>query len=67
MRRILGFLTLASVTYGIKRMLGLARSRRRHAEQREAVNTWEGEGGAVPIAPNRTAQQTEPGAERSAR
>lgn len=67
MRRILGFLSLAGVTYAIQRMRGLARHRRHHIEQRQAVNTWEGEGGAVPTGPNRTAQQTEPRETRSAR
>lgn len=33
---------------------------RRRKEQQQALETWEGEGGAVPISPSRTAAQVPP-------
>jgi len=35
-------------------------ARRRPAAQPEPLQTWEGEGGAVPVRPNKTAQQVTP-------
>lgn len=33
---------------------------RHRKEQRQALETWEGEGGAVPVSPSRTAAQVPP-------
>ena len=36
------------------------RGKRHHKEKREALETWEGEGGSVPVSPSRTAAQVPP-------
>jgi hypothetical protein len=55
-------LLLALGLWGAQRVL-LARRRRQHVMRRqknEAVRTWEGEGGAVPVSSNRTAAAVTP-------
>ena len=58
--RALTLLVMTSGAWGVKQLLDLAQSRRKHLETREAVTTWEGEGGAVPVATNRIASQVRP-------
>jgi len=40
----------------------LRQTRRERMKQPDPIQTWEAEGGAVPVAPNRTAAQVEPSA-----
>ena len=58
--RVLTLLVVVSGAWGVKQLLDLAQSRRRQLQNREAMTTWEGEGGAVPVATNRIASQVRP-------
>ena len=58
--RGVAMLGLVLLGFGAKHWLSYAAYRRSHQDRREAINTWEGEGGAVPVAPTRTAAQVEP-------
>ena len=47
---------LAGVALGTRHVLRYLAHRKAH--QPDPIQTWESEGGAVPVAPNRTAAQT---------
>lgn len=55
-------LALVGVSLGTRHVLSYLARRRtlRMAKKPEPIQNWEAEGGAVPVAPNRTAAQTTP-------
>jgi hypothetical protein len=61
MGRLLMVVALAGLAMGTRLALDHARVKRARRAQGEALTTWETEGGAVPVATNRTAAQVEPG------
>jgi hypothetical protein len=65
LNRFITALALLAIALGAKHIVGYAIARRQRREQREALQTWEGEGGAVPVTPGRTAAQVMPHPERS--
>lgn len=60
MGRLLIVVALAGLAMGTRAALDHARVKRARRAHGEALNTWETEGGAVPVAANRTAAQVEP-------
>jgi hypothetical protein len=55
MARGLEIIALAGVALGAAHILQYAQRKRQRHEQREALQTWEDEGGAVPTSRTRTA------------
>jgi hypothetical protein len=53
-------LAVATLTLGAKHALGYLRRKGGRRAQREALQTWEGEGGAVPVSRSTTAAQVPP-------
>lgn len=60
MRRGTTLLALLGLVLGVKHAFVTLRARRQGADVRGAIDTWETEGGAVPVAPHRTAAQITP-------
>ncbi|HLB13349.1 MAG TPA: hypothetical protein VJM14_00305 [Burkholderiales bacterium] len=61
MTRGIALLALLTLGAGAKHILGYAAHKRTRREQREAVHTWEAEGGAVPVGRSQTtASQVQP-------
>jgi hypothetical protein len=60
MTRGVAILGLVLLGFGAKHFVDYAAYRRSRRERREALNAWEGEGGAVPVAASRTAAQITP-------
>jgi hypothetical protein len=54
MTRGITLLALLALGAGAKHILGYAMHGRTRRQQREAVHTWEGEGGAVPVGRSQT-------------
>jgi hypothetical protein len=54
MTRGIALLALLTLGAGAKHILGYAAHKRTRREQREAVHTWEAEGGAVPVGRSQT-------------
>lgn len=54
MTRGIALLALLTLGAGAKHILGYAARKRTRREQREAVQTWETEGGAVPVGRSQT-------------
>lgn len=50
----------AMLAFGAKKLLGYLRRKAGRRTQREALQTWEAEGGAVPVSRSRTAAQVPP-------
>ncbi len=67
MTRGLTILAAATLTVGAKHLLRYLRRNGTRRAQREALQTWEGEGGAVPVTRSTTAAQVPPlrGADRA--
>lgn len=51
-------IALAGLALGVRHILGYMS--RKNAGQHDPIEAWEGEGGAVPVAANRTAAQVAP-------
>jgi hypothetical protein len=60
MTRGIALIALLAMGLGAQHVLHYARYKRSRLQQREALRTWEAEGGAVPTAPSRTAAQVAP-------
>lgn len=60
MTRGIAFIALLALGLASQHVLHYGRYKRARREQRRALQTWEGEGGAVPTAPSRTAAQVAP-------
>lgn len=58
MSRYFTVIALVGVALGARHFLG--HRSRRNAQRTDSIQTWESEGGAVPIASNRTAAQIAP-------
>ncbi len=58
--RLLTLLSLAGVTYGACEIYRSMKSKRIRHIQKRKLEVWEGEGGAVPVEPTRTAAQVSP-------
>ena len=54
MTRGIALLALVALGAGARQILGHAARKRARSERREAIQTWEAEGGAVPVDPSRT-------------
>ena len=60
MTRSIALISLLALAIGVQHMLHYARYKRLRTEQRRALQTWEGEGGAVPTGRARTGDQVTP-------
>lgn len=67
MTRSIAFISLLALALGVQHALHYARYKRLRTERRRAIQTWEGEGGAVPTGPARTAAQVTPEPTETAR
>jgi hypothetical protein len=60
MRQLLTLLSVAGVAYGACEISMYMKSKRIKRLQKHKIEVWEGEGGAVPVKPTRTAAQVSP-------
>jgi len=60
MNLVIAGAALVALGIGAKYIMRYAVDKRRRREQRAALQTWEGEGGAVSVEPNRTTAQVMP-------
>jgi hypothetical protein len=60
MRSILTLAALGGLALGLRRFLMFLNEREKNRIQEKRLEIWEGEGGAVPVAPSRTAAQVRP-------
>jgi hypothetical protein len=58
--RTLDVVAAATVALGLREMLRTSRVRAIRRERRESLQTWEAEGGAVPLSRSTTAAQVSP-------
>lgn len=58
--RLLTLLSFAGVAYGAFEISRTMKSKRIKHLQKRKLEVWEGEGGAVPVEPTRTAAQVSP-------
>jgi hypothetical protein len=58
--RLLTLLSVAGVAYGALEISRYMKSKRIKHVQKRKLEVWEGEGGAVPVEPSRTAAQVSP-------
>jgi hypothetical protein len=56
----LDFVAAATVVLGLREILRVGRARAARRERRESLQTWEAEGGAVPVSRSSTAAQVSP-------
>ena len=54
MTRGIALLALLALGAGARQLLGYAARKRALRDRREAIQTWEAEGGAVPVGPSQT-------------
>jgi hypothetical protein len=60
MRMLFNLLALGGFAWGANDFYKYMSAKRKLAGKPEKLQVWEGEGGAVPVAPTRTAAQTAP-------
>lgn len=58
--RTLDIVAAAVLACGLREILRSIRGKALRSDRREALQTWETEGGAVPISPSTTAAQVSP-------
>ena len=58
--RTLDIVAVATVAFGLCEMLRTSRTRAYRRERRESLQTWEAEGGAVPLSRSAIAAQVSP-------
>ena len=58
--RTLDIVAAATVVLGLREILRVGRFRAGRRERRESLQTWEAEGGAVPLSRSATAAQVSP-------
>lgn len=58
--RTLDIMAAAAVALGLREILRVGRTRAAWRERRESLQTWEAEGGAVPVSRSSTAAQVSP-------
>jgi hypothetical protein len=58
--RTLDLMAAAMLALGIREILRTSSTRRERTRRREAIQTWEDEGGAVPVSRSATAAQVSP-------
>jgi hypothetical protein len=66
MTREIAFVGLLALGLAAQNILHYARYKRARREQKRALQTWEAEGGAVPVGPSQTAAQVTPEPARAA-
>ena len=66
MKTILTLSALAGLAYGGRHFLNFMKQKNKTRVQEKKLEIWEGEGGAVPVAPTRTAAQVRPSKRPSA-
>ena len=60
MNRVITSLVVATLAIGGRHFYMYMRTKKKNRLQQHKLEVWEGEGGAVPVAPNRTAAQIAP-------
>jgi len=60
MERIFAALAIGVLAFGGQHAYRQLKSKRKSRTQKARLEVWEGEGGAVPVAPDRTAAQVSP-------
>ncbi len=60
MRQVITSLAIAALAIGGRHFYRYLNSKKKNRLQQHKLEVWEGEGGAVPVAPNRTAAQIAP-------
>jgi hypothetical protein len=60
MKRVITSLAIATLAVGGRHFYRYLNNKRKNRLQQTKLEVWEGEGGAVPVAPNRTAAQIAP-------
>ena len=60
MKRVITSLAVAALALGGRHFYMYMRNQKKNRLQQHKLEVWEGEGGAVPVAPNRTAAQIAP-------
>lgn len=60
MRQVLAAAAVATVALGGRHFYRYLNNKRKNRFQETKLEVWEGEGGAVPVAPHRTAAQIAP-------
>jgi hypothetical protein len=66
MRQVFAAAAVAAVALGGRHFYRYLNSKRKSRLQQHKLEVWEGEGGAVPVAPDRTAAQIAPRSAASA-
>jgi hypothetical protein len=60
MRTLITLATVAGFAYGLRHFYMFLSEKNKNRLQEKKLEVWEGEGGAVPVAPQRTAAQVRP-------
>jgi hypothetical protein len=60
MKRVITSFALATLALGGRHFYRYMNRKRKNQQQQVKLEVWEGEGGAVPVAPHRTAAQISP-------
>jgi hypothetical protein len=60
MRHVITSLAIATLAIGGRNFYRYLNQKKKNRLQQHKLEVWEGEGGAVPVAPNRTAAQIAP-------
>jgi hypothetical protein len=58
--RTLDLVAAAAIALGVREILRAVAARANRVERREAIRSWEAEGGAVPVSRSTTAAQVSP-------
>jgi hypothetical protein len=66
MRHVITSLAIATLAVGARHFYRYLNNKKKNRLQQHKLEVWEGEGGAVPVAPNRTAAQIAPRRDASA-